>query len=92
MYFNICTNLDILIIIHTTNMYMRQAVYLHCIFAISVANLNLFYPKMLFAKIGRNLPKGFIEKIFKISSMYFTMISPWKGHGPSFKQTFIPNI
>lgn len=41
MYFNICTNLDILIIIHTTNMYMRQAVYLHCIFAISVANLNL---------------------------------------------------
>ena len=33
---------------------------MHCIFAISVTNLNLFYPK-----IGRNWPKGFIQKILK---------------------------
>ena len=34
------------------------------------------------------------KKFFKISSMYFryfVIISPWKGRGPTFEETWIPS-
>ena len=55
-------------------------------------NLNPFHPRMLCAKFGLNWTSGSGEEDFLISSMYFhyfVIISPWKGQGPSFEQTWI---
>ena len=56
-------------------------------------NLYPFHPRMNRAKIGCNCLSGSGEEDFLISSTYFryfVIISPWKGWGPSFEQTYIP--
>ena len=56
-------------------------------------NLYPLHQGMLCAKIGCNWLSGSGEEDFLISSMYFryfVIISPWKGWGPSFEQTYIP--
>ena len=55
-------------------------------------NLNPLYPRMLCAKFGWNWRRGSGEEDFQISSIYFrsfVIISPEKGRGPSFEQTWI---
>ena len=51
-------------------------------------NFNLPYPRILFAKFSWNWPIGSREEDFIIIS-HFVNISPWKGRGPSFQQTWI---
>ena len=56
-------------------------------------NLNPLYPRMLCAKFGWNWLSGSGQKDFYILSLYFhyfIIISPGKGQGPSFVQTWIP--
>ena len=57
-------------------------------------NLNPLYPRMLCAKFGWDWPSRSGEDFFKILSVYFryfVIISPWKGRGPLFQQTWIPS-
>ena len=51
-------------------------------------NFNLRNPRILFAKFSWNWPIGSGEEDFIIIS-HFVIISPWKGCGPSFQQTWI---
>ena len=56
-------------------------------------NLNSLPPRMPCAKFGWNWLSGSGGEDFFISSMYFCyfiIISPGKGEGPSFEQTWIP--